>query len=161
MSLKDTELSPNVMSYVKSPIINGMRNLIYTANELHSQHGNNTMSEAIAEFLDAAKAELVICNHPEHQTAAVAEKAPKAAKKKQEIPVEPDGEDLFDSREEAIEALGLPDSKSDAGKLKAADLTRIAYGVGNEDPLLYLGMPSKEDAEGMKKKDLLSLIYGE
>lgn len=165
MSFKETEITPDMMSYVKPPIINGLRNLIYTANELHQQHNNNTMSDAIKGFLLAALGSLEFDKGKAASSPKKASKEEKSQEPSQHIPVEPDNQDedegLFDSREEAIEALGLPADKSEANKLKLLELVRITYGVGNEDPIDFLELPSKEEAEAMKKKSFLSLIYGD
>ena len=179
MSFKETELTAEIVSYVKSPIINGLRNLIHNANELHITHGNNTMSDAVEKFLLPCLDSLAHCQHQAHQKQEEpvhpdASKEPKKASGKKpskalqekETPQDPapesdDYSDLFDSREEAIEALGLPVDKEGASKLKATDLVRIMYGVGNEDPLAYLGLSEKAEHQDKKKKELLNLIYGE
>lgn len=178
MSIKDSDLTPDIVSYVKNPIILGLRNLIHTANELHLTHGNNTMSEAVEKFLLGCLSSLESCNHKPQQEGKVThpdETAPgkkasggnKKAKSHEPEPVkeleqapESDASDLFDSREEAVDALGLPTARADAEKLKLSELVRITYGVGNEDPAEYLSLPSKADAASLKKKELLSLIYG-
>lgn len=179
MSFKETELTAEIVSYVKSPIINGLRNLIHNANELHVTHGNNTMSDAVEKFLLTCLDSLAHCQHPAHKKQEEVihpdeNKEPKktAGKKPAKVLQEkealqdpaPEGDDysdLFDSREEAIEALGLPVDKEGASKLKATDLVRIMYGVGNEDPLAYLGLAEKAAHQDKKKKELLTLIYGE
>jgi hypothetical protein len=159
MSLQESQLTLAINNYIPRSALTAIRAKVYQANDLHTIHNNNEMSEALLAFCEAIKAELVYGKEPVVE-AKVDKKKEKTAPVVPEVE-EDDGEMLFDSRAEAIEALDMPADKSSASAMTKENIIKVVYGVGNEDPSLYLKLPSKDAASAMKKKDLLTIIYGE
>lgn len=146
-----------IRKYLGSALLHKLRTKVAQAVSQTIKNNNVHMAKSLLSIAEQVQKELspVIANANQPE-------ATKQAETDETIKSELEGELNFDSREEMLTHLGLPETRKEAdSNYKKTELVIRLYEAGNEDALEDLDLPSEQDDFSMKKGDLLTLIYGE